>query len=117
MATQYLGSLRPVNSDADIVALDLRKLETARRSVEDKIPDVPTLLAQADRDQLARDMADIESATAALRKAEPTLESWTKSTTATVRGPRPLWLLIGALWLSSALVAAAAVVAIAAFAG
>ncbi len=65
-------------------------------------------LAQFERDQLARDIADIESATAALRRAEPALESWTKPPTPAVTKPRPLWLLIGVLWLSTALVTAGA---------
>jgi hypothetical protein len=68
-------------------------------------------------DQLAREIADIEAATAALRKAEPALESWTSAPATPARKPRPIWLLIGVLWLSTALVTAGAVVAIATLAG
>jgi hypothetical protein len=69
-------------------------------------------------DQLARDLAEIETATAALRKAEPGLESWTKiEETAVVSKPRSVWLLVGALWLSTVVVVAVAVVAIANLAG
>jgi hypothetical protein len=69
-------------------------------------------------DQLARDLAEIEAATAALRKAEPDLESWTRiEETAVASKPRSVWLLVGALWLSTVLVVAVAVVAIANFAG
>ena len=66
---------------------------------------------------MARDIADIETATATLRKAEPALESWTKAPANTGGKPRPVWLLIGVLWLSTALVTAGAVVAIATLAG
>ena len=74
-------------------------------------------LAQMARDQLARDIADIEHASAALRRAEPALESWTGRSAASAPNPQPLWLLIGVLWVSTALVTVGAVVAIAAFAG
>lgn len=74
-------------------------------------------LAQMARDQLARDIADIEHASAALRRAEPALESWTGRSATSAPKPRPLWLLIGVLWVLTALVTAGAVVVIAAFAG
>jgi hypothetical protein len=73
-------------------------------------------LVHGANEQLAREVAEIEAATAALRKAEPALQSWTKMP-ATLRKPRPVWLIIGALWLSTALVTAGAVVAIATLAG
>jgi hypothetical protein len=69
-------------------------------------------LAQTVRDQLAREVADIEAATAVLRRAEPALESWTTEPANTGGKPRPVWLLIGVLWLSTALVTVGAVVAI-----
>ncbi len=72
-------------------------------------------------DELARDIAEIERAAAVLRQAEPTLEMWTESwpgkAAATMHKPRPVWLLIGLLWLSTALVAAGAVATIAHLAG
>jgi hypothetical protein len=77
-------------------------------------------------DQFARDIAEIERASAALRKAEPALESWTDTPAGTwsddapagaLRKPRPVWLLIGLLWLSTALVTVGAVAAIARLAG
>jgi hypothetical protein len=73
-------------------------------------------------DQVALDIAEIERAAAALRKAEPGLEAWTTSSNnelppVTPRKPRPVWLLIGILWLATALGAAGAVVAIARLAG
>jgi hypothetical protein len=73
-------------------------------------------------EQFARDIAEIERATAALRRAQPGLEAWNENFTASrtdetaffaVRKTRPVWLLIGALWLSTALVTVGAVAAIA----
>jgi hypothetical protein len=71
-----------------------------------------------EHDQLARDLAEIERATAVLRRAQPGLESWTVAPAPPpMPTPRPVWLLIGLLWLSTALVTAGAVVAIAALVG
>lgn len=73
-------------------------------------------------EQFARDIAEIERAAAALRKAQPGLETWNETWTEAraddaasfaVRKTRPVWLLIGALWLSTALVTVGAVAAIA----
>ncbi len=74
-------------------------------------------LAAADREQLERDIAAIEHASAALRRAEPELESWSGPPAATMHKPRPLWLLIGVLWLSTALVTIGAVFAVSALVG
>ena len=78
--------------------------------------------APRQNEQLARDIADIERATAALRRAQPGLEAWTEPaaderSAGAMRKPRPVWLLIGLLWLSTALVTAGAVAAIARLAG
>jgi hypothetical protein len=106
MLKQDFGSVHPI--DAGIVPLEPVRGGDAN-PVEDNAPTDPVV-----RDQLARDLADIEAATAALRKAEPGLESWTKiEEPAIAPKPRPVWLLVGALWLSTALVIAVAVVAIA----
>jgi len=77
-------------------------------------------LSAADRDQLARDYAAIEDAAAALRRAEPALQSWTDQSAATTpiaQKPRPVWLLIGVLWVSTALVTLGAVCALSALVG
>ena len=78
-------------------------------------------------EQFARDIAEIERATAALRRAEPSLEMWSDAgsdarpddtaTTLAIHKTRPVWLLIGLLWLSTALVTVGAVAAIARLAG
>jgi hypothetical protein len=109
MLKQDLSSLTPADLDAGIVpAMDARG-EAGVRNAE--------TLPQPMTDEVAREVAEIESATAALRRAEPGLESWNKSTERAARKPRPVWLIIGVLWLSTALVTAGAVVAIATFAG
>lgn len=73
-------------------------------------------------EQFARDVAEIERATAALRRVQPGLETWDEPSSEAraddaasfaVRKTRPVWLLIGALWLSTALVTVGAVAAIA----
>ena len=85
--------------------------------------DVGTIRAN---DQFARDIAEIERATAMLRRAEPSLEMWSEAgsearsedaATVTIRKTRPVWLLIGLLWLSTALVTVGAVAAIARLVG
>jgi anti-sigma factor RsiW len=74
-------------------------------------------LKRAAKEQLARDLVDIERATAALRRAEPALQSWSQPATQATRPPQPLWVLIGVLWLSAAIVTVGAAVAIVALAG
>jgi hypothetical protein len=80
-------------------------------------PDDSGLLAAADREHLEREIAAIERASAALRRAEPELESWVDSPLALQPKARPVWLLIGALWLSTALVTIGAVFAISVLVG
>jgi len=99
------------------VSLEPRQARAGRRVGDSEMLDDTSALAQSVRDQLTRELADIEAATAALRRAEPALESWSKEPAPAGRKPRPVWLLIGVLWLSTALVTAGAVVAIAALAG
>jgi hypothetical protein len=113
MLKQHLGSLTPAGSDADIMSLQTGQVEAPLQPD----PDDDGTLAQTVRDQLAREVADIEAATAVLRRAEPALESWTTEPASPNTKPRPVWLLIGVVWLSTALVTAGAVVAIATFAG
>jgi hypothetical protein len=113
MLKQYVSSPSSAGSDADFAAFALPLL----RDDLSEITEDAGATAQTVRDQLAREVADIEAATATLRKAEPALESWTKAPASTGGKPRPVWLLIGVLWLSTALVTAGAVVAIASLAG
>jgi hypothetical protein len=64
-----------------------------------------------DSEQFAREIAAIERAADILRRAEPGLQSWAEPP-ATHNTPHPLWLIIGTLWVSTALVALSAVFAL-----
>jgi hypothetical protein len=68
-------------------------------------------IAAADDDQFNRDIAAIERASVALRRAEPALRSWAEPPPS-LNSPHPLWLIIGTLWVSTALVALSAVFAV-----
>jgi hypothetical protein len=108
---------------SDLVAADAPALKAPReasallltRAAAD--PDDSGLLAVADREHLEREIAAIERASAALRRAEPALESWVDAPSAGQPKPRPVWLLIGALWLSTALVTIGAAFAISVLVG
>jgi hypothetical protein len=111
MSEQDLGAQPSHSADAAIV-IEPSDLETARQALARS--DAAGALAQFERDQLARDIADIESAAAALRRAEPALQTWTKpQMPAVVPKSRPLWLLIGLLWLSTAILTVGAAYAFA----
>ena len=117
MLKQYVGSFSSEHSNADMVELAPPRSEPLPGDDLGEFAEDAGAMAQTVRDQLAREVADIEAATAALRRAEPALESWTKAPANIGGKPRPVWLLIGVLWLSTALVTAGAVVAIATLAG
>ena len=115
MSEHHLGSPSSGYPQDGNILSERRRTSGGRRAsdnAEDK-----TALRRFEQEQLERDIADIERATAALRIAEPALETWTKPATPVLPKGRPLWLLIGVLWLSTALVTAGAVVAIASLAG
>jgi len=60
--------------------------------------------APVDSDALARAIAEIEIASAALRQSEPALEPWRPN--AETHGERrylPVWILIGAVWIAALL--------------
>jgi hypothetical protein len=114
MSEQELGA-RPSRHPDKAIAIDPRDLESARLAPTSD--DAAGTLAQFERDQLARDHADIENASAALRRAEPALQSWTKPLAPVLPKSRPLWLLIGLLWLSTAIVTVGAACAFAALYG
>jgi len=118
MSEHSLDSL-PANDSSDhALLIEPRAGEPPRRRVTDRIAEDARTLTRFEQDQLAREYADIERASAALRLGEPALRSWTKpAAPAEARKPRPLWLLIGILWLSTALVAVGAVAVIGALAG
>jgi hypothetical protein len=70
--------------------------------------------ARIDPDQLACAVAEIEQASAALRRSEPALEVWAPdpATHAVKRKYWSVWILIGGIWISATLVVAGATGAI-----
>ena len=52
----------------------------------------PPASEAADRAQLDRDIAAIEKASAALRRADPAMETWTDAPATAMQKPRPVWL-------------------------
>lgn len=117
MSKDVLGTLPQDPADWDAAWSAVRRLDAARRGVERDAPEDRNYRRHTDPDQLARDIAEIERASAALRNAEPALEAWTDQPSRPSSQPRSVWLMIGVLWLSTALVTAGAVVAIATFVG
>jgi hypothetical protein len=62
-------------------------------------------------DQLARDIAEIEQAATALRRAEPTLEPRGTAREARIEAPptRSIWLLVSVIWLTALVVVSSAI--------
>ena len=118
MPKHHLGNPQPVETDGGTITGELQAFETSLAGPFDAAGDGGAL---GHNDQLERDIAEIERATAALRRGEPALERWSESWSgdapSVARKPRPVWVLVGLLWLSTALVAAGAVAAIAHLAG
>ncbi len=113
-----LGFLSSDRAQGNAILEQIRNLEAVPRdNTGTNADDEFSVIAAADRDQLARDIAAIERASAALRRAEPALQSWTEPPAAASQSARPIWLLIGALWISTALVTFGAVYAISALVG
>jgi hypothetical protein len=70
-------------------ALDDFRSFAAQRGRTPGEADTSAAPAGAETDQLARDVAEIESAAAALRRAEPALESWTNRRRTPTPSPVP----------------------------
>lgn len=117
MANHDLGVFSADSAAAAAALADERAGAAQRPGSNDANAGDAGLPAPAEPDQLARDIAAIERATAALRKAEPTLESWSDPPPQASHKPRPIWLLVGVLWISTAIVTVGAAVAIAALVG
>ena len=120
MPKHYLGDEPSGGAVGEAAMSELTAFESALRGAGYPAGGEGGALLQTD--QLARDIAAIDRAAAALRQAEPALETWTGSWSAEAlvtapRKPRSVWLLIGVLWLSTALVTAGAVAVIAVLAG
>jgi hypothetical protein len=77
----------------------------------DPAPVLPATFAPIAPDQLARDMAEIERAAAALRRAEPGLEPRAPDPQPghEPRTPRSIWLVVGVIWLTAVAVVSCAI--------
>jgi hypothetical protein len=117
MPKHHLGLLSSDHADGNAFQDDTPERDATRSDARQVSAYDSGSLAAADRDQLEREFAAIERASAALRRAEPGLQSWTSPPAAMLHKPRPVWLLIGILWLSTALVTLGAVFAISALVG
>jgi len=120
MPKHYLGYSPSSGSEGEAVLSEIQAFDTALRGKNYAAAREGGALGHSD--QVARDIADIERAVAALRKAEPALETWTAVSSddpsaLLPRKPRQVWFTIGLVWLSTAIVTAGAVAAIARLAG
>src|SRR5262245_17814120 len=57
--------------------------------------------APVDVDEYARAIAEIEQASAALRRAEPGLEAWKPDATSEPHKSWPVWVLVSGIWIST----------------
>ncbi len=115
-----LGYLSSDGAQGNAILEQIRNLDRAPPENARTADDKSGVHNAADRDQLAHDIAAIERASALLRRAEPALQSWSEppATAVTIaQSARPVWLLIGVLWISTALVALGAVYAISTLVG
>jgi hypothetical protein len=89
-----------------------------RRNVTDAVAPSVAARASVDADELALAIAEIEIAAAALRQSEPTLEPW-QADAQTHHAERylPIWVLIGAVWITALLALSGATGAILYLAG
>jgi hypothetical protein len=86
--------------------------ETTKQSSKPVSDQIAAPAAPIDPDQLARAVAEIEKASAALREAEPGLEVGLPDAPSHRRKYWSIWLLVGAVWISATLVVAGATGAI-----
>ena len=114
-----LGFLSSDGSQGAVALQQIRNLDSREPAALSALADEAgsAIPSAAERDQLARDIAAIERASATLRKAQPTLQSWVDTPSGALQQPRPVWHLIGMLWVSTALVTLGAVYALSAFVG
>src|SRR5438552_16615323 len=119
-----IGSTRRDGSDWTDAWEAVRRLAEARRIALDDIEAGVSIrgavtgalakpLASFEQDQLNRDIAEIEKASAALRRVEPALQAWAAETPEhEPRRPRSVWILVGTIWISTVLVTGSAIGAI-----
>jgi hypothetical protein len=80
----------------------------ARNRTPRPVANAPAPAAAVDPDELARAVAEIEKASAALRQAEPGLEVGVPDALPRRSRYWSIWLLIGGVWISATLVVAGA---------
>jgi hypothetical protein len=114
VSNRHLGFLSSDSLDGGVVLQDVSQLGVHGDA---DLANASVTLTAADREQFAREIAAIEQAAAALRRGDPELQSWIDVPPPTMQKPRPVWLLIGVLWLSTALVTIGAVLAISVLVG
>jgi len=98
--------------DATLHEIEPPRPPAARTRASQPVANAPAPAEPVDPDQLARAVAEIEKASAALRQAEPGLEVGVPD--APLRGSSywSIWLLVGGIWISATLVVAGATGAI-----
>jgi len=69
-------------------------------------------VAPVDAEEYARAIAEIEQASAALRRAEPGLEAWKPDAASEPRKSWPIWILVSGIWISTVTLFAGAIGAI-----
>jgi hypothetical protein len=109
MSSNPVGPVSANSAEWDEAWTSVRRLAEARQSVV-KGDDILFISEQAQQD-----FSEIESASAALRDAQPDLEAWSipKVDVVQTHKPRSVWLVVGIVWISTILLMAMATLAIA----
>ncbi len=110
-----LRELGQDNESPPLPGSTLDPMGATARSGSEAAPDLTPSFAPIAPDQLARDIAEIERAAAALRRAEPALEPRVAGSQADTepRAANSIWLLVSVIWLTAAAVVSCAIGAIA----
>jgi hypothetical protein len=93
----------------------LREMKQDTGALSDPVMRPSAAPAPADSSEYERAIAEIEQASAVLRRTEPDLENWRPDTAPTAgdtRKFRSVWILVGGIWLSTVVVFAGAIGAI-----
>jgi hypothetical protein len=98
--------------DATLHEIEPPRPAVAPNHASPPVAHAPAPIEPVDPDQLARAVAEIEKASAALRQAEPGLEVGVPDALPRRSSYWSIWLLIGGVWLSATLVVAGATGAI-----
>jgi hypothetical protein len=106
------AALRELGPDEP--GMDLPSASTEAGTRSDSAADLVAPFPAVAPDQLGRDMAEIERAAAALRRAEPGLERRVPHPPGNIEAPaaRSVWPLLGVIWLTAVVVVSGAIGAI-----